>query len=74
MARNFASGLTIYYGVEYFPLPNAFNFGKQLIKIPGFDGTGKMGKSDGNGIYLADDAKTVEKKVMRAVTDSGPCT
>jgi tryptophanyl-tRNA synthetase len=72
MARNFASRFNNMYGVDYFPLPEPFNFGQNLIKIPGLDGTGKMGKSDGNGIYLADDAKTVEKKIMRAVTDSGP--
>jgi len=72
MARNFAGRFNNLFGVEYFPLPSAFNFGKDLIKIPGLDGTGKMGKSDGNGIYLSDDAKIVEKKVMRAVTDSGP--
>jgi tryptophanyl-tRNA synthetase len=72
MARNFAGRFNNLYGVEYFPLPDAFNFGNNLIKIPGLDGTGKMGKSEDNGIYLSDDAKTVEKKVMRAVTDSGP--
>jgi len=44
------------------------------VKIPGLDGTGKMGKSEGNGIYLVDDEKTITKKVMRAVTDSGPKT
>ena len=32
----------------------------------------KWGKSEGNGIYLVDDEKTIRKKVMRAVTDSGP--
>ena len=31
-----------------------------------------MGKSEGNGLYLIDDEKTIRKKVMRAVTDSGP--
>jgi tryptophanyl-tRNA synthetase len=72
MARNFANRFNNMYGKDCFPLPDAFNFGKNLIKIPGLDGTGKMGKSDGNGIYLAEDAKSVEKKVMRAVTDSGP--
>jgi tryptophanyl-tRNA synthetase len=72
MARNFAQRFNNMYGVDYFPLPDAFNFGQNLIKIPGLDGTGKMGKSDGNGIFLAEDAKSVEKKVMRAVTDSGP--
>jgi len=72
MARNFGQRFNNMYGVDYFPLPAAFNFGKNLVKIPGLDGTGKMGKSDGNGIYLSEDAKSVEKKVMRAVTDSGP--
>jgi tryptophanyl-tRNA synthetase len=72
MTRNFATRFNNLYGVDYFPLPTAFNFGKDLIKIPGLDGSGKMGKSEGNGIYLSDDAKTVEKKVMRAVTDTGP--
>ena len=37
-----------------------------------FDGSGKMGKSQGNGIYLYDDEKTITKKVMKALTDSGP--
>jgi tryptophanyl-tRNA synthetase len=60
------------YGVEYFPEPDAYNFGKQLIKIPGLDGTGKMGKSEGNGIFLADTPSEIRKKVMRAVTDAGP--
>jgi tryptophanyl-tRNA synthetase len=72
MARNYGQRFNNLYGSDYFPLPDAFNFGHNLIKIPGLDGTGKMGKSDGNGIYLADDAKTIEKKVMRAVTDTGP--
>jgi len=72
MARKFARRFNTMYQSEVFPMPEPFNFGKELIKIPGLDGSGKMGKSEGNGIYLADDAKTVEKKVMRAVTDSGP--
>ena len=44
------------------------------MKVPGLDGSGKMGKSEGNGIYLIDDEKTITKKVMRAVTDSGPAS
>ena len=31
-----------------------------------------MGKSEGNGIYLADEPAEIRKKVMRAVTDAGP--
>ncbi len=42
------------------------------MKIPGLDGTGKMGKSENNGIFLADSDQVIRKKVMRAVTDSGP--
>ena len=72
MARKFARRFNNMYNVEYFKEPVAYNFGKELIKVPGLDGTGKMGKSEGNGIYLADDEKTIRKKIMRAVTDSGP--
>ena len=32
----------------------------------------KMGKSEGNGVFLADDPETIRKKVMKAVSDSGP--
>jgi tryptophanyl-tRNA synthetase len=72
MSRVFARRFNNMYNVEFFPEPSAYNFGTELVKVPGLDGSGKMGKSEGNGIYLADDEKTIRKKVMRAVTDSGP--
>jgi tryptophanyl-tRNA synthetase len=72
MARVLARRFNSFYNCEVFPEPKAFNFGDDLIKVPGLDGSGKMGKSEGNGIYLSDDEKTITKKVMRAVTDSGP--
>jgi tryptophanyl-tRNA synthetase len=72
MTRRFARRFNMMYGVNYFPEPDAYNFGKQLIKIPGLDGSGKMGKSEGNGIFLSDSADEIRKKVLRAVTDSGP--
>ncbi len=72
MARKFAKRFNHIYGVEYFTLPEPFNFGSELVKVPGLDGTGKMGKSEGNGIYLIDSPQEIKKKVMRAVTDSGP--
>lgn len=72
MARKFARRFNNMYNEELFPLPKPFNFGDDLIKVPGLDGTGKMGKSEGNGIYLVDEPKAIQKKVMRAVTDSGP--
>jgi tryptophanyl-tRNA synthetase len=72
MTRKFARRFNNMYGVEYFPEPDAYNFGRQLVKIPGLDGSGKMGKSEGNGIFLADTPAEIRKKVMRAVTDTGP--
>ena len=60
------------YGSELFPEPASFSYTGEGIKIPGLDGSGKMGKSEGNAIYLVDDAATIRKKVMKAVTDSGP--
>jgi tryptophanyl-tRNA synthetase len=74
MARRFARRFNMMYDVNYFPEPDAYNFGEQLVKIPGLDGTGKMGKSEGNGIFLADTPKEIRNKVMRAVTDTGPTT
>ncbi|HCI55229.1 MAG TPA: tryptophan--tRNA ligase [Bacteroidales bacterium] len=72
MTRRFARRFNTIYGVNYFPEPEAYNFGKKLIKIPGLDGSGKMGKSEGNGIFLDDSPEEIRKKVMRAVTDTGP--
>ncbi|MBN1107680.1 MAG: tryptophan--tRNA ligase [Bacteroidales bacterium] len=72
MTRRFARRFNTLYGVDFFPEPDAYNFGKKLLKIPGLDGSGKMGKSEGNGIFLADTAQVIRKKVMKAVTDTGP--
>lgn len=72
MARKFARRFNSMYQVEFFPEPASFSFSNKAIKIPGLDGSGKMGKSDGNCIYLNEDAATIRKKVMKAVTDSGP--
>jgi len=74
MTRRFARRFNTMYGVEYFPEPDAYNFGRKLLKIPGLDGSGKMGKSEGNGVFLADTPEIIRKKVMRAVTDAGPQT
>lgn len=74
MARKFARRFNTIYQTEYFAEPQSWALGDKSIKIPGLDGSGKMGKSEGNAIYLIDDEKTLTKKVMRAVTDSGPTT
>lgn len=74
MTRQFSNRFNRMYNVEYFPEPQAFNFGQNLVKIPGLNGSGKMGKSEGEGnaIFLADTPEAIRKKVMKAVTDSGP--
>ena len=73
ITRNFAQRFNHRYG-ELFPEPQAFNFGNELVKIPGLDGTGKMSKSENQyaTLYLADDDDLIRKKVMRAKTDAGP--
>ena len=74
MTRQFSNRFNRMYHVNYFPEPQAFNFGNELVKIPGLNGSGKMGKSEGEGnaIFLDDEPDAIRKKVMKAVTDSGP--
>ena len=57
------------YGIEFFPKPKAYNFGESLVKIPGLDGSGKMGKSagGGNAVFLNDSPEVINKKVLKAV-------
>ncbi len=74
MTRTFARRFNRMYKEDYFPIPQAYNFGAELVKVPGLDGSGKMGKSEGadNAVFLIDEASVIRKKVMRAVTDGGP--
>jgi tryptophanyl-tRNA synthetase len=74
MTRQFANRFNRMYNVDFFPEPQAYNFGSQLVKIPGLDGSGKMGKSEGEGnaIFFTDEPDVIRKKVMRAKTDQGP--
>lgn len=66
LCRSIARKFNAHYG-EVFPEPDVL-----LSNVPtliGTDGQGKMSKSAGNAIYLADDPKTVEKKVRGMYTD-----
>lgn len=74
MTRTFGNRFNRMYNTEFFPEPVAFNFGESLVKIPGLDGKGKMGKSEGemNAVFLAEAPDSIRKKVMKAVTDAGP--
>jgi tryptophanyl-tRNA synthetase len=73
MARNFANRFNHRYG-NVFPEPFAFNFGAELLKVPGLDGAGKMSKSENQNatLYLADEDEVIRKKLMKAKTDAGP--
>lgn len=74
MARTFGNRFNRIYNKEVFPEPYAFNYGKELIKIPGLQGGGKMSKSDGDGnvINLIDSPELIRKKMSKAVSDAGP--
>jgi tryptophanyl-tRNA synthetase len=74
MARTFARRFNTVYKSEVLPEPVPFNFGEALIKIPGLNGSGKMSKSDdeNSAVYLKDSPELIRKKIMRAVTDTGP--
>ncbi len=73
MARNFAQRFNHRYG-DTFPLPVAFNYGDELVKVPSLDGSGKMSKSENQNatLYLSDTDKQITDKVKKAKTDQGP--
>lgn len=73
MARNFADRFNHRYG-DVFPLPQAFNYNDNLIKILSLDGQGKMSKSINQmaTLYLADSDDLIKQKIRKAKTDSGP--
>ncbi len=74
MARTFGNRFNRMYNMGLFPEPQAFNYGSELVKIPGLQGGGKMSKSDGdnNVINLVDSPEAIRKKMSKAVTDTGP--
>jgi tryptophanyl-tRNA synthetase len=72
MTRNYAKRFNHQYDTPFFTIPTAYLPGRQLLKIPGLDGSGKMGKSEGNALYLIDEPAIIEKKVKSALTDGGP--
>jgi tryptophanyl-tRNA synthetase len=73
MARNFVNRFNHRYG-EVFPEPVAFNFGEDLVKVPGLDGKGKMSKSENRmaTLYLVDTDDDIRAKLKKAPTDTGP--
>jgi tryptophanyl-tRNA synthetase len=75
MTRNFAERFNYRYG-NVFPVPKAFSYGEDLVRILSLDGSGKMSKSEQqmNTLYLHDDDELIAKKIMKARTDQGPAT
>ncbi|MFO3716433.1 tryptophan--tRNA ligase [Anaerococcus cruorum] len=68
-AREIARSFNNIYG-NVFTEPHAIlSENKKAQRMPGIDGAAKMSKSLGNAIYLADDKKTLKKKVMSMYTD-----
>jgi tryptophanyl-tRNA synthetase len=74
MTRTFAQRFNNMYHSEVFPLPQAMGSNGQLVKIPALNGSGKMGKSEGEAstIFLTDEPAVIRKKIMKAKSDSGP--
>ncbi len=66
LTREIARRFNNLYG-PVFPEPEAL-IGR-VPTLPGIDGKMKMSKSLGNAIFLSDDEKTVEKRVMSMYTD-----
>lgn len=75
MTRTFAQRFNTMYHTDLFPLPQAMGAPSGgLVKIPALNGSGKMGKSEGEAstVFLTDEPDVIRKKVMKAKTDSGP--
>ena len=65
-ARELARKFNRTYG-QVFPEPRAMV--GRVPRLVGVDGQAKMSKSLDNAIYLSDDAKIVENKIKRMITD-----
>ena len=68
VARRFnkAHGDTIFGSPN---LPVDVDMGEADVRIVGLDGKGKMGKSEGNAVYMDSDPETIRSLVKKGVTD-----
>ncbi|MGO1356155.1 tryptophan--tRNA ligase [Alkalibacterium gilvum] len=67
--REIARDFNRTYGQDVLVEPDIILPPKGQGRLAGIDGRGKMSKSLNNGIYLADSAEEIEKKVMKMYTD-----
>ena len=68
LTRRFARRFNQLYQVEFFPECQPYTFGGNLVKIPGLDGNGKMGKSEGKK-QLAEDMIKVVAPIRTRIQD-----
>jgi tryptophanyl-tRNA synthetase len=66
ITRDVARKFNLLYG-DYFPMPEVLL--SEMPSLVGTDNKGKMSKSADNCIYLAEDSKTLSKKVRGMYTD-----
>ena len=70
MARDLAGKFNRQFCEGQEPLfPEPHPIAREPVRVPGLDGTGKMGKSEGNALLLSDTAEQMWEKLRPAVTD-----
>ncbi|MBI2422515.1 MAG: tryptophan--tRNA ligase [Candidatus Hydrogenedentes bacterium] len=70
MACDIAEKFNSRFGAEVLHIPRAVD--RSALRLPGLDGSQKMGKSDNNTLDLLDDAATVLKKMKGVPTTTDP--
>ena len=74
MIRTFGNRFNFKYNKSVFKEAIAYTYADEMVNIPSLSGKGKMSKSDdkSTAIFLIDSDAEIEKKLKRAVTDTGP--
>lgn len=72
MTRDFAARFNRIYNIDYFPLPVAFDFSGDLIKILVWMVEAKWANPKIPIVLFLIDNDEIIRKIMRAVTDMGP--
>jgi len=68
-AREIVRRFNMIYGEVLVEPEILLSSNKACLRLPGTDGNGKMSKSIGNCIYLADEPEEIHKRVMSMYTD-----
>lgn len=70
MACDMAQKFNSRFGRDVLKIPRTVD--RDALRLPGLDGSSKMGKSDNNTLDLLDDPKIVEKKIKGVLTSTDP--